>query len=137
MRVVRARGQEGSATIWMIAITVAAVLMMGLVLDGGVLLRARSDAFSIAAAAARVGAQQLDPVAAVNGDTVIDPIAAQNAAMDYLAAHGVTGHVSVTGNTVTVVVTTQAHFQILRTVGADTVSFDATATAQAVKVTTP
>jgi hypothetical protein len=121
----------------MIAVTVAAVLMMGLVLDGGVLLRARSDAFSTAAAAARVGAQQLDPVTAVDGDTVLDPIAAQNAALDYLDAHGVTGHVTVTGNTVTVSVTTQAHFQILRTVGANTVSFNATATAQAIKVNSP
>jgi hypothetical protein len=121
----------------MIAVTVAAVLMIGLVLDGGVLLRARSDAFSTAAAAARVGAQQLDPVAAVNGESVLDPITAQHAALDYLNARDIAGHVTVSGNTVTVTVTTQAHFQILRTVGANTVSFDATATARASKVDTP
>ena len=48
-----------------------------------------------------------------------------------------TGTVSVTGDTVTVTVTTSAHLQMLRVVGGDTVTFDATATAEAVKVATP
>ena len=90
------RDDRGSATIWMIGVTRAAFLMVGLVLDGGVMLRARSDAFSIAASAARVGAQQLDADAAVEGDAVLDPVAAEQAALDYLAARGVTGTVTVT-----------------------------------------
>ena len=84
----------------MIGVTVAAFLMVGLVLDGGVMLRARSDAFSTAASAARVGAQQLDTDAAVEGVAVLDPVAAEQAALDYLAAHGVTGTVTVTADTV-------------------------------------
>ena len=74
--------------------------MVGLVLDGGVMLRARSDAFSIAASAARVGAQQLDTDAAVEGQAVLDPVAAEAAALDYLAANGVTGSVTVEGDLV-------------------------------------
>lgn len=128
---------RGSATVWMIGVTVAAFVMVGLVLDGGIMLRARSDAFSIAASAARAGAQQLDPAAAVEGNTVLDPVAAQQAALDYLAAQGVTGTVTVTADTVTVSVTTTARLQMLQIVGGDTVTFDATATAQAVKIGQP
>lgn len=132
-----AGSDEGSATVWMIAVTVCAFLMVGLVLDGGVMLRSRSDAFSIAASAARVGAQQLDTDAAVEGVTVLDPVAAERAALDYLAAHEVTGTVTVGADTVTVTVTTTAHLQLLQIVGGDTVAFEATATARAVKVDAP
>jgi len=130
----RARDERGSATVWMIGVTVASFLMVGLVLDGGVMLRSRSDAFAIAAAAARVGAQQLDPGAAVEGLTVLDPIAAEQAALDHLAAEGADGTVTVSADTVTVTVTTTARLQMLRLAGGDTVTFDATATAEAVKV---
>lgn len=133
----RGRGDRGSATVWMIGVTVSAFLLVGLVLDGGTMLRARSDAFSVAGAAARVGAQQLDPDAAVEGLTVLDPIAAERAVQDYLAASGVTGTARVIDDTVTVTVTTEAQLQMLRLVGGDTVTFDATATVEAVKVETP
>ena len=130
----RVHGERGSATIWMIGVTVCAFLVVGLVLDGGVMLRARSDAFATAASAARVGAQQLDPDAAVEGQSVLDPIAAEQAALDYLAARGLAGTATVEANAVTVTVTTQAQLQLLELVGADTVGFSATATVQAVKV---
>ena len=130
----RVADERGSATVWMIGVTVASFLMVGLVLDGGVMLRSRSDAFAVAAAAARVGAQQLDPDAAVEGLTVLDPIAAEQAALDHLAAEGVDGTVTVTADTVTVAVTATARLQMLRLAGGDTVTFDATATAEAVKV---
>ncbi len=132
-----ARDDRGSATVWMIGVTVASFLMVGLVLDGGVMLRTRSDAFAIAASAARVGAQQLDGDAAVEGLSVLDPIAAEQAVLDYLAAQGASGTVTVTGDRVTVTVTTSAQLQMLQVVGGDTVTFDATATAEAVKVTAP
>ena len=128
---------RGSATVWMIGVTVASFLMVGLVLDGGVMLRSRSAAFAVAASAARVGAQQLDPDAAVEGLTVLDPIAADNAVQDYLAGQEVTGTATVDGNKVTVTVAASARLQMLQVVGGNTVSFDATATAEAVKVATP
>ena len=128
---------RGSATVWMIGVTVASFLMVGLVLDGGVMLRSRSDAFAVAASAARVGAQQLDPDAAVEGLAVLDPIAADNAVQNYLAAQDVTGTATVNENKVTVTVVASARLQMLQVVGGDSVSFDATATAEAVKVTAP
>lgn len=133
----RCSDDRGSATIWMIGVTVSAFLMVGLVLDGGVMLRARSDAFAVAASAARVGAQQLDSDAAVEGETVLDPVAAEQAALDYLAGHGVTGSVTVVGDTVRVSVTTSADLQLLSLVGGGSATFNATAEAQAVKVVPP
>ena len=125
---------RGSATVWMIGVVVCAFLMIGLVLDGGTMLRARSDAFSAASAAARAGAQQLDPASAVEGAAVLDPIAAERAAHDYLTAQDMQGTVRVNGDMVTVDVTSTAGLQMLKLFGGSTASFHATASAQAVKV---
>lgn len=132
------RGDDrGSVTVWAIGATVACVLILGLVLDGGAMLRARSDAFGLASAAARAGAQQLDPAAAVEGTAVLDPVAAEQAALDYLAARGVSGTVTVTGGAITVTVTSSTRLQLLSLAGSDTASFTATATADAVKADLP
>ena len=136
LRARAAADDRGSATVWMIGVVVCAFLMIALVVDGGVMLRARSDAYSAASAAARVGAQQLDPVAAVNGQAILDPAAAEHAALNVLAAQGLTGHVTVHGATVTVEVTSTAHLQVTKIGGSDSTSFHATASAQAIKVTT-
>lgn len=130
----RRSGERGSATVWMIGVTASAFLMVGLVLDGGTLLRARADAFSTAAAAARVGAQELDPASAVEGVAVLDPIAAERSVLDYLAARGERGTVTVSNGVVTVTVTGTARLQMLSSVSGDAVEFDATASAEAVKV---
>jgi Flp pilus assembly protein TadG len=129
-----AEDDRGSATVWMIGVVVCAFLMLALVLDGGVMLRARSDAYAAASAAARAGAQQLDPVAAVDGVAVLDPVAANRAALDYLTADGLTGTVTIVGDTVTVNVTSTAHLQLTTALGADATKFNAMASAQAVKV---
>ena len=129
-----AANDEGSATVWMIGVVVCTFLMLALVLDGGVMLRARSNAYSAASAAARAGAQQLDPIAAVDGLAVLDPVAAKRAALDFLTADGLTGSVTIVGDTVTVNVTSTAHLQLASALGADATTFHATASAQAIKV---
>lgn len=136
-RCTRAGAERGSVSVWMISTTTAAFLMIGLVFDGGVMLRARSDAFSAAAAAARAGAQQLDADAAVEGQAILDPVAAEQAVLDHLAARGLTGTATVSGDRVTVAVTATARLQLLRIVTGDGVTFESTATAEAVKVTLP
>lgn len=128
---------RGSVTVWAISATVACMLLLGLVLDGGTMLRARSDAFSLAAAAARAGAQQLDADAAVQGQSVVDPAAAEQTALEYLAARGATGTVAVTAETITVTVTSDARLQLLSLAGADTAHFTATSTVNVVKVDNP
>lgn len=133
----RLSDDRGSVSVWAIGATVASMLLLGLVLDGGTMLRARSDAFSLASAAARAGAQHLDPGAAVEGSTVLDPVAAEQAALDYLTARGATGTVTVTAETITVTVATTANLQLLSLAGADTASFSATSTVDVVKVAAP
>lgn len=128
---------RGSVSIWMIGVVVATFLMIGLLLDGGVMLRKRSEVFGTAAAAARAGAQQLDPIQAVEGRAVLDPIAAEHAALAYLAAHDLHGTVQVVDDTVTVDATSTAELQMLKLVGGGPVEFHATASARAVKVVTP
>jgi hypothetical protein len=131
------RDDRGSVTVWAISATVACVLIIGLVIDGGTMLRARSDAFALASSAARAGAQELDSAAAVQGLTVLDPVAAERAALDYLAAHNATGTVTITDETITVTVTSATSLQLLRLAGAETASFTATSTVNIVKVELP
>lgn len=133
----RGGDDRGSVSVWAIGATVACMLLLGLVLDGGAMLRARSDAFSLAAAAARAGAQQLDADAAVAGIATVDAAAAEQAALDYLAAHDATGTVTVTADAVTVTVSSTAQLQLLSLVGASSASFAATATVDVVKVDLP
>jgi hypothetical protein len=128
---------RGSVTVWAISATVGCVLIIGLVIDGGTMLRARSDAFTLASSAARAGAQELDSAAAVQGLTVLDPVAAERAALDYLAAHGATGTAAITDETITVTVTSATSLQLLRLAGAETASFTATSTVNIVKVELP
>jgi Flp pilus assembly protein TadG len=128
------RDDRGSASVWMIGVVVCAFAMIALVLDGGVMLRARSDAYAAASAAARAAAQQLDPAAAVQGEAVLDPDAAERAALDYLDAQGMSGSVEIVGDTVTVHVTSTAHLQLARLVGAGGATFEASASVQAIKV---
>jgi hypothetical protein len=129
----QAAGERGVATIWAVIVVTACIAMIGLVLDGGVILRARSDAFGLAGAAARAGAQQLEPDAAAQGQVALDPNRARQAALDYLAARGATGTVSVEGNNVTATVFLTAHLQILRVRDGGAVGVTATATVTAFK----
>ena len=128
------RSTAGSATVWMLGVVVCTMSLVGLVLDGGTVLRTRSDAFSVAGAAARAGAQQLQPDLVAEGEAVIDPVAARQAALEYLAGHDATGTVSVSEATVTVTATMSAHLQMLQVVGASDVAVHATATVRATKV---
>lgn len=101
-------------TIWTAVVGLACLLMVGLVLDGGAVLRARSESFDVAGAAARAGAQELDQVALTDGRVVIDEGAARQRAQEYLAAHDVAGDVVVTPLEVQVTVRDTVHLQMLR-----------------------
>ena len=50
----------------------------------------------LAAAASRAGAQQLDPLAAVNGEVRLDPALAEDAVRSFLAPHRLTARLTVT-----------------------------------------
>jgi hypothetical protein len=127
----RGRGDRAFVTVWTVALTFSCVLLIGLAHDAGRALRARSDAFGTAAAAARAGAQQLDRGAAVTGTLKLDPDAARTTALRYLSDRDVTGSVDVEDLAVSVTVTDTTDLQILPY--PRRVSVDATATAEAVQ----
>ena len=122
-------GDEGSITAMTAAVVGGFVLMLALVVGGGAVLRARTDAFGTAAAAARAGAQQLDENALAQGDVVLDVGDAEEAAQSYLAAQDATGSVSIAGADVIVTVNETVAIPEL----GQSVSISATATVSAIK----
>jgi Flp pilus assembly protein TadG len=131
--VTRRRDDQGFVTVWTVALAFACVSLVGLVHDAGRALRAQSDAFGSAAAAARAGAQEIDRPAAVTGTTRLDHDLAREAAGRYLAERGLDGTVSVAGMDVTVTVRHTTDLQILP----GSITVDATATAHAAQGPTP
>jgi Putative Flp pilus-assembly TadE/G-like len=125
----RARSDAGSITAMTATVVAGFVLMLALVVGGGAVLRARTDAFGTAAAAARAGAQQLDEDALAQGDVVIDIDQAEAAAQGYLAAQGADGTVQVAG--ADVVVTANETVAIPQL--GQSVTISATATVSAIK----
>lgn len=118
----------GIATIWTVVVMAACVLMVGLVLDGGTILRARSSTFDLAGGAARVAAQHLDQQALADGEIRLDPETARDAGLTWLAVRDTTGTVVVDGDTVTVTVHREVELQILQPAR---ITVDETASAQA------
>ena len=125
----RARGDAGSITAMTATVVAGFVMMLALVVGGGAVLRARTDAFGTAAAAARAGAQQLDEDALAQGDVVIDTANAEAAAQGYLAAQGAEGTVSIAGADVVVTVNETVAIPQL----GQSVTISATATVSAIK----
>jgi hypothetical protein len=118
----------GMVTVWTVIVLLACVLMVGLVVDGDVVLQARSTTFDLAAGASRAGAQGLDQAALAKGEVRVDPVSAQLRVDDYLDGRGVTGTVVVHGDAVQVTVHRSIRLQILRPA---TVTVDESATAVA------
>lgn len=101
-------------TVWSVVIVLACMAMVGLVLDGGVILRARSSGYDLASESARAGAQELDQAALANGRLVLDQAKARMTATEFLAARGATGEVTITADRVTVTVFRRVDLQILQ-----------------------
>ncbi|WP_330279142.1 pilus assembly protein [Streptomyces sp. NBC_00569] len=123
---------RGSMSLFFAVTTVALLMVMGLLVDGGGALNASSRATSLAQEAARTAGQQLDPAQAIEGTAItIDPDAAQAAAQDYLAAAGVQGDVTIDGNgrTLTVTVHDTYNTYFAQLVGKGTINVTGTATA--------
>jgi Flp pilus assembly protein TadG len=124
--------EDGVATVFVVVITAALLVMAGLVLDGGRALNGKSRAVEEAQEAARAGAQALDLGAfRTSGQGTLSPGKAVAAAQSFLAATGDTGTVAVNGGAVTVTVTHVENTQILGIVGLSTLTSTATATATA------
>lgn len=123
--------ERGSISLYFAIITIAALAMAGLVIDGGAALATRERAADLATQAARAGANALLPASLRGLPSGLrpDPAAAQSAADRVLTAAGATGDVSIVGNTVTVKAHLAKHTVILSAVGLTDISQSATASA--------
>lgn len=111
-------GEEGAITVFVVALTLALMLVAGLVYDGGRVLAARQQARDLADNAARAAAQQVDLDAVRSGSAPsLDPLAAEAAADSYLEAAGRQGSVVVTGDHVEVTVSLTTPMVLLQIAG--------------------
>ena len=123
-------GEEGRVSAFVVTLTVAILTLAGLTLDGGLALAAKVRATGQAEAAARAGTQALDlGVYRATGDVRLVSAQAVAQARRYLAAVGATGTVTVTGNAVSVTVTTTQRTQLLGLVGIPALAVHGSATA--------
>ena len=129
----RTRCERASASAWaLLLISGAFTVLLGLVVDGGRVLDARTAASRGAAQAARVGADALSSASVRDGRDAINVEAANARAQKYLHDTGLTGTVTVSGRTVTVTVNGRSSTQILGFIGIESFPIRQTETAQAI-----
>ena len=135
----RLEGDRGSMSLLFAICAVGLVVIIGLVYDGGRAQAGRSEAYAVAAEAARAGANELDlAYLRITGIARLDAREAQAAAAAWIAATGHEGTASSTTGEVTVTVTVDTTTEILGVVGIGTITTSAEATARPrTGITTP
>lgn len=128
----RVAGERGAATLWMVFGAVIVFAVCGLVFDGGALIAAKRAATNDAEAAARAGAQAIDPASVYTPGSAVrlDPAAAVQAADAFLAANGWTGTVTADTTSVNVTITRTRTMTFLHTFGIAERTVAGTATAR-------
>ncbi|MBL7489712.1 hypothetical protein I6A60_29280 [Frankia sp. AgB1.9] len=125
----RRADDRGQITAVVAVLAVGLLALAGLVVDGGRALAAKSAAISLAAEAARAGAQQLDENAVrASGAVGLNPPAARARALAFLAANHAQGTATATTATVTVTVTARTATTALGLIGVGTLTETGTAT---------
>jgi Flp pilus assembly protein TadG len=121
----------GGVAVWTLGIVLLAYLAVGIVVDIGGALTAKTSTLDIAQQAARAGAGQLDLTALrQTGVLRLDPAAAHAAATFFLSQEGTTGRVTASFTGVQVTATTRHPTVLLRIAGVSSLSLSATATAE-------
>lgn len=109
----RAKRDRGSVSLFAVVATVALIVIIGLVVDGGGKIQAQQRAQEAAREAARAGGQAIQAAAAVRGQgATVDNGAARSAAESYLTLANVAGTVSIQGGTTIVVDSTESYTPI-------------------------
>ena len=107
--------ERGSISALVLGLVTSFMLCTGLVVDGGRVVARYLESADIAENAARSGSQELRSLR--SGEPSIDPSRATRAAHRYLESHGVTGLVSIEGNSVVVSVEQRVRFSLLSLIG--------------------
>lgn len=127
----RQRDERGAVTVWLAGASVLMVTVIGISVDLGGQVHAKERAHTIAAQAARTGAEQITADAMTGATPRLDVGRARQAATAYLRAAGVQGTVTISGGTrVTVDVTDTYEPLFLRSVGVGPLTVTARSTAE-------
>lgn len=113
------RADDASISAFVAVVSLAMIVVAGLVLDGGRLLAARRQAADIAGDAARAGAQALDEHSLRSGRAEIDPAAAHAVVAAHLASTPASGSASIADDLVAVEVRMPVRTLLLGVVGFD------------------
>ena len=129
------RGERGSISVWMVTASFVMMVLVGLAVDLGGQVHTQQRARDVAAQAARIGGQQVQPAPAVRGQYVaVNTAPARAAAQHYLTTSGLNGTVTVTGgNTITVMVTDTYQPKFLLFLGIDHLDVTGTASARLIR----
>ena len=122
--------ERGSVSVIFLACVVVLVVVVGLVVDSSGKYQSSQSAQMTASAAARAGTNALAGQAVVDGTLALNSSAAQAAAQNYLTAAGVTGNVTVVGDTITVSVEDTYTTRFLSLIGVNSLPVGATSSAQ-------
>jgi len=130
----RSDRERGSATLWAVLAVSGALMVMGLVVDGGAQMRAVQRADQVAREAARAAGQAItgDPVLGRPG--LVDVSEGRRAATAYLKAAEVDGAVDVNGTQITVTTHIRYTPVMLSAFGINGVTVTGSADAQTVQV---
>jgi len=134
-RLHRGDRERGSVSLFFVMVTLALLVVIGLVVDGGAQIRNRQRADTSAQEAARAAGQAVNSAAAINGDGAqLQLGTAQAAAQQYLAAAQVQGNVTTTGGTTVHVHTTTTYSPLfLGVIGVGSLSASADADVRVVR----
>lgn len=133
------RDERGSASIFVLGMSVVLMVCAGLVVDGGLAINARMRVADDAEQASRIAADSIDePLLRSGGAIEIDPDLAAQRSADYLNGRGYSAgqySLDIDGETVSVTVRDTTDTMILGLVGIDT--YDVEAAASAIPETEP
>ena len=118
---------RGVVSGFVVGLGLALVVMVGLAIDSGRLVAARTEAADHAENAARLAAQEVSLIRL--GVRTIDPARARTVVSAYLDRHGVEGSVTIEHRSVTVTVRAEQDTTLLHLVGIDSRSMSAVRTA--------
>jgi len=107
--------ERGSISIWALLIVAAFTLIVGISVDLTGQINAKMRATDIAAQAARIAGQQIDPDSLMSGQptTRVNTVRARSAALTYIAGAGMTGTVTTEAGGRQLQITTTARYQPL------------------------
>lgn len=113
----RGRSERGSSNLVVVLTVVSLIVLVGLVVDGAGKVQASAQAQHVAASAARAAVSSLAGETILGAPIAIDADAAEAVALDYVAAAGMRGTASVTGDRITVTASTTAETAFLSLIG--------------------